>query len=336
MKLSSFLKDKIWFITGQVLLAAFLSIALNLLNATTAFNLLICTAALLIAVGSLIIEYSIRKRYYNSVARTLVQMDKKQYISSVLPEPSFSDAKVLSDIIRQATKAMNDEIASFQIMSEEYRNYIETWIHEVKIPISVISLICENNKTDLTKSIVEENERIEAYVEQALFYARSTNIEKDYLIVPTSLEQVVKTAVKKHSKQLIAAKVQLAFDNLNVTVRTDAKWIVFILEQLISNSVKYRNETPIISFSVILQNGGTTLKIADNGIGIPPQDISRVFEKGFVGENGRRFAKSTGIGLYLCHQLCEKMGLGIKIKSEAGNGTTVFICFPHDKFLFLL
>lgn len=335
MKLSLFLKDKVWFLIGQVLLIALLNVALNLLNATTAFNMLICAVALLLAAGSLMIEYYTRKRYYNSVARTLTQMDKKQYISSLLPEPPFLDAEVLSDIIRQATKAMNDEIAAFQIMNEEYRDYIETWIHEVKIPISAISLICENNKTDLTKCILEENERIESYVEQALFYARSTNIEKDYLIAPTSLNQVVKTAIKKHSKQLIAAKVQLAFDNLDVPVRTDVKWLVFIIEQIISNCIKYRSETPAISFSAILQNSGTTLKITDNGIGIPPQDISRVFKKGFVGENGRRFAKSTGIGLYLCNQLCEKMGLGIELKSEAGNGTSVLIFFPQDRFLAL-
>lgn len=335
MRLSLFLKDKIYFIIAQALLVALLSLALNLLHATTTFNLLICAIALLIAIVSLIIEYLIRSRYYNKVVSTLGQMDKKQYIYTMLPEPSFSDAEVLSDIIQQVTKAMNDEIASFQIMSDEYRNYIEAWIHEVKIPISAISLICENQKSDLTKSIFEENERIESYVEQALYYARSTNVEKDYLIAPTSLDQVVKTAIKKHSKQLIAAKVQLVFDNLDITVDTDTKWIVFILEQLISNSVKYRNEAPIISFSVILQNGVVALKISDNGIGIPSQDIGRVFEKGFVGENGRRFSKSTGIGLYLCHQLCEKMGLKIEIESEEGNGTTIFVFFPQDKFLFL-
>lgn len=335
MKLSSFLNDKIWFIVCQVLLILFLGVTVSLLNATAAFNLMVCIIVLLISTVSLIAEYIVRKRYYDSVAKTLAQMDKKQYIASMLPETSFSDAEILSEVLRQATKSMNDEIAIFQNQNEEYRDYIETWIHEVKIPISSISLLCENNKTDITKSILEETNRIESYVEQALFYARSTNLEKDYLITSISLETVVKTAVKKHSRQLIAAKVQLNFEHLDVNVRADPKWLVFILEQIVSNSVKYRRTQPCIFFSSNTHDEYISLNISDNGIGIPAEDIDRVFEKGFVGQNGRHFTKSTGIGLYLCHQLCTKMGLEIKIESKTEEGTTISILFPIDRFLTL-
>jgi signal transduction histidine kinase len=149
------------------------------------------------------------------------------------------------------------------------------------------------------------------------------------------LEALVKTAVKKHSKQLIACKTNLQISDLNYIVYTDPKWLDFILGQIISNSVKYKKENLTLTFEAKEENANILLRISDNGIGIPEQDLSRVFEKGFTGSNGRKYAKSTGMGLYLCKQLTQKMGLGISLEAAEHYGTTVVITFPKDKLTIL-
>lgn len=335
MKFPTFLKDKLIFIMGQLFIIAFISVILSTVNISTAAILLVCGLIILIAVVSLQQDYSKRSRYYRGIYDTLDSMDKKQYIASLLENPTFADAEILCDVLRQATKAMNDEIAAYQIQSDEYREYIETWIHEVKLPISCIALLCENNRSDAARSILEETDKIEAYVEQALFYARSTNVEKDYSIRASSLDVLVKAAVKKHSKQLIACKTSIQISDMDYRVYTDPKWLDFILGQVISNSIKYKKDDLALSFSAKEENANIVLHFSDNGIGIPTQDLGKVFEKGFTGVNGRRFAKSTGIGLYLCKQLSEKMGLGFALELGEQCGTTLIITFPKDKLTML-
>lgn len=331
MKFSCFLKDKLVFILGQGFVATFLVFLLHAYDMNVSAIILVVTSVILISICTLLYEYLIRSRYYNHLHETLEAMDQKQYIVSLLEEPDFLEGDILYEVLKVVTKAMNDEIASYKLEQEEYREYIETWIHEVKIPISCIDLICKNNRSDVTKKISEEALKIDSYIEQALYYARSTNVASDYSIKALSLKDLVKTSVKKHSKQLIGCGAKINLDNLDYTVYTDEKWLDFILGQLIANSIKYKRDSLTLSFLVKENKENLVLSIEDNGVGISKEDISRVFEKGFTGENGRAFAKSTGIGLYLCHKLCKKMYLGISIQSELGKGTTVQITFPKDR-----
>lgn len=210
------------------------------------------------------------------------------------------------DVLRQTTKSMNDDIADYRRMNAEYQDYIETWIHEIKIPISCINLICENNKGEMASSVKEELSRIDGYVKQALYYARSTNLEKDYMIRKIRLDELIKGTLKKYSKQLISAKATPHFDNLSQIVYGDSKWLEFILGQLIANSIKYKKETLTLTFSACEEQDHVLLYVSDDGIGIPESELPRIFEKGFTGTNGRSYAKSTGVGLYLCRQLCKK------------------------------
>ena len=239
------------------------------------------------------------------------------------------------DVLRQTTKSMNDDIADYRRMNTEYQDYIETWIHEIKIPISCIDLICENNKGEMASGVKAELSRIDGYVEQALYYARSTNLEKDYMIREIKLDQLVKGTLKKYSRQLIAAKATPIFDNLSQTVYGDPKWLEFILGQLIANSIKYKKETLTLTFSTREEQDNVLLYVSDDGIGIPESELPRIFEKGFTGTNGRSYAKSTGIGLYLCRKLCNKMHLSISASSASGQGTTIQITFPKDSRLLL-
>lgn len=330
MTFRGFLKDKWLLLLCQAVMIAAVSIILLGLGFSAGGSLFICSCLLLALLLPLWREYFKKRSYYRSLCSSLDQLDQKQLLASVLEAPDFIEGEILYDVLKQTQKAMNDEIASYRHREEEYHDYVETWVHEVKLPISCAELICANNKNGVTDSIREELDRIEGYVEQTLYYARSLNLEKDYSIRRLSLEELVKAAVKRQAKQLIAVNMRIQLEKLSLSVYSDPKWLDFILGQLISNSIKYRSAEPVLLFSAEDGRDNVLLHIRDNGIGIAEHEIGRIFEKGFTGQNGRRFAKSTGIGLYLCRQLCNKMNLRIEAQSELGEGTAITIIFPKD------
>ena len=220
-------------------------------------------------------------------------------------------------------------------MTEDYKEYIELWIHEIKIPISASKMVIENNKNAITKSIDEELDKVENYIEQALFYARSNTVEKDYYIRKVVLKEIVNESIKKNKSSLIQEKISIDIHDLEIEVNTDNKWIVFILNQIIQNSIKYRKkENSVIEIYANQGKENVILYIKDNGIGIKQGEITRVFEKGFTGTNGRLSnKKSTGIGLYLCKKLCNKLGIGIELNSVQNEGTEVKLVFPKDSYI---
>lgn len=335
MKFEHYMKGKIPFIISQSMIMFSFSFLLALLNVSTYAIILFSFLILFVTVMVIILEYSKHNKYYKEVYDALYHMEKKHFIAHVIDEPEFGDGKVLYNVLHLATKSMNDEIARYQILEEEYKEYIETWIHEVKIPISCIGLLCENNKSDFSQNIQHEVNRIDSFVEQALFYARSTNIEKDYIIHTIQLVDIIRSSIKKHSRQLISAHAEIHLDALDFQVFSDTKWLDFIIGQILSNSIKYRRDPFRLSFYAVEQKNNIILTIEDNGIGIPFNELSKVFEKGFTGENGRIFAKSTGIGLYLCKRLCDKMYLDLAIDSLEGEYTKLHITFPKDKSLLM-
>ena len=195
-------------------------------------------------------------------------------------------------------------------------------------------MIIQNNKSAVTKSIGEELDKVENYIEQALFYARSNAVEKDYIITKSNLKEIVNGAILKNKTNLLNKMVALELKDLEQEVYTDSKWTVFIINQIIQNSVKYlKDEDKKIEIFAESKNDKVILYIKDNGIGIKKGEISRVFEKGFTGENGRIIGeKSTGIGLYLCKKLCNKLRLRIELNSEKGVGTEVRLIFPKNSY----
>ncbi|HEX3016978.1 MAG TPA: sensor histidine kinase [Caproicibacter sp.] len=328
MKLWDFLKDRWISLTAVVLISAFSATLLIVLGAGVYAACYVAILFVLGEIAALAAEFFQRRSFYAKLMDSLEHLDKKQLIVEMLPEPSFTEAKILCNVVSQAGKCMNDEIAKYRIETKEYREYVETWMHEIKTPISACRLILENNPGKLSHDLGQDFDRIENYVDQALFYARSGSLEKDYVLKKCTLHQLASNTVKKHAALLIESGVKVETENLNIPVYADAKWLEFIIGQIIINSVKYRKNDPVISFSGIQGQDNATLVIEDNGIGIPQKDLGRVFEKGFTGENGRMIARSTGLGLYLCKRLCDKMGLGISIVSIEGSGTAVSILFP--------
>ncbi len=178
-----------------------------------------------------------------------------------------------------------------------------------------------------------ENKKVEDYVDMALYYARSDAVYKDYMIAETNLQETAEKVLMQNKYGLIQRHIQAEVD-CHDAVFTDGKWIGFILNQLVLNSAKYsRKEGAHIWIATEAQKSGVLLKVKDNGAGIPKEELSRIFEKGFTGTNGRGTERSTGMGLYLCHKLCRKLGIGIRAVSEEGTGTEIILKFPVSSYL---
>lgn len=334
MKFKEFIKDKILMIL--LLIFSMISVEIILLAYKINFTirLYVFFAPIIAIIISLLIEYYSKKKYYQNLKEKLNDLEEKYLIAAIIDSPNFTEGKILKDTVEDAGKSMTDNVNKYKYIQEDYKEYIELWIHEIKTPIAASKLLIENNKNEVTKSIGEELDRIENYIEQALFYARSNTVEKDYIITKSNLQEIVNAGILKNKSNLRNSKINVNIHDLCKEVYTDNKWAVFIISQIIQNSIKYaKNKEPQIEIYAISKNDSVILYIKDNGIGIKKGEITRVFEKGFTGENGRIIGKkSTGIGLYLCKKLCDKLRLGIELNSEKDIGTEIRIIFPKNSF----
>lgn len=334
MNLIDFIRERIIFIIINVLILIFTA---TLLKALKVGDFAIIFIVVINSVGILIyhiFDYLRKKQYYDEIKENMRSLDKKYLVSEVIEEGSFVESKLIYDVICTGNKSMNDEIGSLKREINEYREYIELWVHEIKTPISTCKLLIENNESPLTNSIGEEVSKLEGYIDQALFYTRSNNIEKDYIVREINLRDCINKVLNNTADALIKKKVKINIEDLDKEIYSDSKWIQFILGQVISNSIKYMNkEEKELKIYCNESSEYIILNIEDNGVGISERDISRVFEKGFTGENGRKFGKSTGIGLYLCKKLCRKLGLDITLTSKENKFTRVSIVFPINRMM---
>ena len=234
--------------------------------------------------------------------------------------------QVYYQLLKMAGKSMLEQIGEVERERLAYKEYIEQWIHEIKTPITAMKLLCENHRTNWTKELLLELEKTNRFTEQALYYARSEHTEKDYSVREMALSQVVHQAIADNKYLLLQSGMRLEVEEMQDTVYSDEKWVRFILNQLIVNAVKYRTKQPVLRISTHKWQDQVVLVVEDNGIGIAASDLPRIFEKGFTGQNGRLIQQSTGIGLYLCKRLCEKLGIGITAESSE-HGTAISLSF---------
>lgn len=254
------------------------------------------------------------------------QLSERYLISEVMELPEQAEDQVYYQLLKMAGKSMLEQIGEVERERLEYKEYIEQWIHEIKTPITAMKLLCENHRTDWTKELLLELEKTNRFTEQALYYARSEHTEKDYSVREMALSQVVHQAIADNKYLLLQGGMRLEVEEMQDTVYSDEKWVRFILNQLIANAVKYRTEQPVLRISTHKRQDQVVLVMEDNGIGIAASDLPRIFEKGFTGQNGRMVQQSTGIGLYLCKRLCEKLGIGIAAESSE-QGTAISLAF---------
>ncbi len=335
MNLKLFLREKA--ITILLLLFGIITIEIFLMAYNVGRFIKIYIPLILIGlyVISIVIEYFKKKKFYDNLLKILDELEEKYLITEIINTPNFLEGKILKNTLEQIDKSMLENVNKYKYMTEDYKEYIELWIHEIKIPIAASKMVIENNKNEVTKSIDEELDKVENYIEQALFYARSNTVEKDYYIRKVFLKEIVNESIKKNKSSLIQEKISINIHDLDLEVNTDNKWIVFILNQIIQNSIKYRKkEESVIEIYASQGKENVILYIKDNGIGIKQGEITRVFEKGFTGTNGRLSnKKSTGIGLYLCKKLCNKLGIGLELNSVQNEGTEVMLIFPQSSYI---
>lgn len=281
-------------------------------------------------------QYLRRRRELEQVQKSIV------YNLDVLPEPQSADAEMYQNLIRALFRAKSEEVSTGIIARQELLDYYGLWAHQIKTPISGLHLLLQSQREDFTEEtldverLVEGNRRmgmelfrIERYVEMVLSYLRMEDMGKDLLLKKYRVAPIVNQAVRKFSKEFIYRKIKLVKDEIDVTALTDEKWLLLVLEQVLSNSLKYTREGGTVHMYGI--KGRKILVIKDTGIGIRKEDLPRVCEKGFTGYNGREDKKSTGIGLYLCKNIMDKLNHGFQITSEPGEGTTVYLNFEREE-----
>lgn len=239
----------------------------------------------------------------------------------------------IDKMYRELICQMNTENQKI-IEEEDYKrknmmDYYSFWAHQIKTPIAAMRIVLQSSREQIRtetdketyNSLTIELFRIEQYVAMVLSYLKIGDITRDMVLKEQSVENMVKQAVKKYSRLFILQKISLCISDIEETVITDEKWMVFVLEQILSNALKYTKKGKI---SIYMERPGV-LVIEDTGIGISPEDLPRVLEKGFTGYNGRKDKKSTGIGLYLCKTVLEKLNHKIWLESEVDKGTKVFL-----------
>lgn len=237
----------------------------------------------------------------------------------VLPEPQdVLEARyqeLLGELYGQKQQLVTDYSSRYQELVE----YYTIWAHQIKTPIAAMDLILQQEDSAANRQVGQELRRIRRYVEMALVVLRLDSESTDYIMREYELDDIIRQAVRGFASSFIYKKLRLVYEPVHKKVLTDEKWLLFVLEQLLSNALKYTKKGTI----EILLEEPLTLCIRDSGMGIAPEDLPRIFEKGYTGYNGRKDKKASGIGLYLCRRICRKLNHGISVDSVLGEGTIV-------------
>ena len=326
-------------------------------------------------------DYARKRKYYSAMEENMQALDKKYLIAETLEEPEFYEGKLINDMIREMEKSMYEHVAGAKKYAGDFKEYIEMWVHEVKLPIAGLMLRVNNLREELESQLSDEEtemvagevnsgnkntgagevnrdveksakarlqelaeveaqlKRINDYTEQVLYYARSENTEKDYVIRETRLGSTVSSVLQTNRSLILERNITLNIHDLNRSIVTDSKWLEFILGQFLSNSIRYTagKDAPAIEIFSEEDGGNTVLHFKDNGAGIPAEDIGRIWDKAFTGKNGRLDAKnekgyfgSTGMGLYIVKKLCGKLGHRAEVDSVYGEYTDFRIIFGKN------
>lgn len=238
-----------------------------------------------------------------------------------LPVPAGLIESDYQKIITELEEIMKRSAAD---AAEDYSNMIDyytVWAHQIKTPIAAMRLSLQSEDTETARKLTADLNRIEEYVEMVLTFLRLDSDSTDYLIGEYDLDDIIRTAVRKFSREFILKKLTLDYKPVNYTILTDEKWLTFVIEQIISNAVKYTSEGGV---HIYMDEPGV-LCIEDTGIGISAEDLPRIFENGYTGFNGREDKRASGIGLYLCKRITDNLGHKISAESQPGRGTTIIL-----------
>lgn len=333
MSLKDFFKDQVsllsfWMVmTGLTCLILWLTPSVNF-NGPALLYLLLLQSLVMIAYLSY--HYFHKKRW-------LASLKAKNKTEDLFKDPLTSAQTAEEKIIQTHLNALYDEqretLEQLVQGQQEQRDFIDSWIHEIKVPLASIKLLNETIEDEIEEryyyQLENNTQKIEDYLEQVLYYARLDTFSRDYLLQEMSLKAIIRPLLRQNANYFIQQQLHYAVEGEDEEVLTDPKWLSFILNQILSNSLKYTPDNGQITLSITTNEEGTWLTISDNGIGIPLNEQRRVFDKGFTGETGRNLSHhATGIGLFLAKELAEKLGHRLVLQSVPGEGTDVSILFP--------
>ena len=333
MKLKYYIKDKIYSII--IFLFNYIIILLLLFAFKTDNSLIIVISIILFITYIILflIDYLRKKKFYTDLLLNIESLDKAYLVLKTLNKPEFYEGELLYQSLYEINKSMSEFVNDKEERLQDFKEYIEMWIHEVKVPLSSLVLTFTNNKKDIDIKVRKELKRLENYLDQVLYYVRSENAEVDYIIKEVDLSKIIKNVGIHNMDDLLINSIEFSTSVVDYKVYTDSKWLEFILNQIINNSIKYKKDKDsYIKIYVEDSNDKTTLIIEDNGIGIPKSDLKYVFNKTFTGSNGHEKNKSTGMGLYIAKKLCKKLGHKIEIESIKNKYTKVYITFSKNKY----
>lgn len=334
MKLINYLKDKALSIFIYILNIPVITMFLVAFKTNKSLVLVFIIFELIIGLTLLLIEYSKKNSFYKTIQSKLINLDKKYLVLEMLDKPKTTEEELIYQIFYDINKSYIEELKDYKLSLNNFKEYIELWIHEVKIPISSLVLMTHNSKETLPKKYITQINRLDNYIDQVLYYVRSNNSEEDYLIKEVSLQKIINAVALKNKDDLLENNIEFIVKINNEKVLTDEKWLEFILNQIINNSIKYKRniKVPKIEINIEETPQKVLLTITDNGIGIPKNDLPKVFNKSFTGTNGRTTTKSTGLGLYIAKNLLKKLGHKIEIESEINKYTKVTIIFSKNNY----
>lgn len=334
MKLIDYLKDKL--IPIFIYIINTFIISMLLVAFKNNYFLIIIIVILLIILGLILLltDYLKKRAFYNNIQSKLINLDKKYLVLEMLDKPKNKEEELTYQILYDINKSYIEELKDYKLSLKSFKEYIELWIHEVKIPISSLVLMTHNSKENLPKKYTTQINRLDNYIDQVLYYVRSNNSEEDYLIKEVSLSKIINAVALKNKDDLLENNIEFIVKAKEEKVLTDEKWLEFILNQIINNSIKYKRniKNPKIEIAVEENSTQVTLTITDNGIGIHQNDLPKVFNKSFTGTNGRKTSKSTGLGLYITKNLLKKLGHKVGIESSVNEYTKVTITFSKNDY----
>ena len=331
MNIGTYIKEKRTNIILFVVLVIILLFLLGLFDVNKYLIVMILVLLSIYFIIDFLAYYLKRKKYYDNFLNNLNLLDKKYLILETLEEPEFLDGKFFYDALYKIDKSMMENINNYRNETEDFKEYVEMWIHEIKIPIAGLMLMYHNNKS-VNRKFLDQLNILDNLTDQILYYVRSNYAEKDFLIKEASIDKIINEVLLKNKDSILENHIDVSVDVKNIKVLTDSKWLVFILNQIVNNSIKYcdNNKDSYIMFYIEENEKETILHIKDNGIGVNASDLKHVFDKSFTGENGRKMRNSTGFGLYISKKLIEKLGHKISATSEENKYFEITITFGKN------
>ncbi len=273
--------------------------------------------ALCLLFGAVFVVYDMTKAYRRHKFFEELHRRNTEIISA-LPEPEG----IVDSDYQQLISVLKEKIAEITAQTDsrirDTVDYYTVWAHQIKTPIAAMRLTLQKEDVPEARRLASELSRIEQYVEMVLVFVRLGSDYSDYVFARQDIDEIIRNSVKKFASEFIDRRIRLEYDSVDIQTVTDEKWFAFVVEQLLSNALKYTREG-----SIKIYSEGKVLCIKDTGIGIAPEDLPRVFDKGYTGCNGRTDRRASGLGLYLCRRICQNLGIDISISSTVGEGTTV-------------